>query len=106
MTSAATCRNVIESYLKAMGDDFELTPSDSGCYIVTPFTRPDGEAIELELTVLPNGSARLSDMGDTLSYLYVNGLTLTRTLLDKMRRIARRNRVSLHQGTLMTQGET
>ena len=43
--------------LKAMGDDFELTPSDSGCYIVTPFTRPDGEAIELELTVLPNGCA-------------------------------------------------
>ena len=105
MTSATTCRNVIESYLKAMGDDFELTPSDSGCYIVTPFTRPDGEAIELELTVLPNGSARLSDMGDTLGYLYVNGLTLTRTLLDKMRRIARRNRVSLHQGTLMTQAD-
>ena len=88
-----------------MGDDFELTPSDSGCYIVTPFTRPDGEAIELELTVLPNGSARLSDMGDTLGYLYVNGMTLNSSLLDKARRIARRNRVSLHQGTLMMQAD-
>ena len=66
MTSAKPCRNVIESYLKALSDDFDTAPSEGGCYIVTPFTRPDGEAIELEMTVLPNGSALLSDMGDTL----------------------------------------
>ena len=42
-------------------------------------------------------------MGDTLGYLYVNGMTLTSTVVDKTRRIARRNRVLLHQGALMAQ---
>ena len=105
MTNAVTCHDVIESYLKLMSDDFEVAPSDSGCYVLTPFTRPDGEAIELELTSFPNGSIRLSDMGDTLGYLYVNGLNLTQTVLDKTRRIARRNRVSLHQGALVVEGD-
>ena len=105
MTYAVTCHSVVDRYLKLLSDDFEITPSDSGCYVLTPFTRPDGEAVELELVSLANGSVRLSDMGDTLGYLYVNGLTLTQAVLDKIRRIARRNRVLLRQGVLVIEGD-
>ena len=105
MTNAVTCHSVVDRYLKLMSDDFEITPSGSGCYVLTPFTRPDGEAIELELVSFANDNVRLSDMGDTLGYLYVNGLTLTQAVLDKTRRIARRNRVSLHQGALVIEGD-
>ena len=106
MTSVTNCREIVEGYLQLMSDDFQVTPTDGGCYVVTPFMRPDGEAIELEITTLPNGRVRLSDMGDTLGYLYVNGLTLTRTVVEKTRRIARRNRVSLHQGALVADEDT
>ena len=40
-------------------------------------------------------------MGDTLSYLYVNGLTLTRGVLDKARDIAKSYGVSLERNTLV-----
>ena len=106
MTSTAGCRELVDSYLKLMSDDFEITPSDGGCYVLTPFMRPDGEAIELEMTTLPDGKIRLSDMGDSLGYLYVNGLTLTRTVVEKTRRIAHRNRVSLRQGALVADEDT
>ena len=105
MANAVTCHSVVDRYLKLLSDDVEITPSDSGCYVLTPFTRPDEEAIELELVSFANGSVRFSDMGDTLGYLYVNGLTLTQTVLDKTRNIARRNRVLLRQGALMIEGD-
>ena len=50
--------------------------------LATPFVRPDGEGIEVELIKRPDGIANLSDMGSTISYLYVNGLTLNRSLID------------------------
>ena len=106
MSSVTNCHEIVEGYLQLMSGDFQVTPTDTGCYVVTPFMRPDGEAIELEMTTLPNGRIRLSDMGDTLGYLYVNGLTLTQTVIEKTRRIARRNRVSLHRGALVTEGDT
>ena len=106
MTSDTICDDVVSKYTDFLSGDFEVIPSHDaggGCYLVTPFVRPDGESIELELVLLPNGSARLSDMGDTLGYLYVNGLTLTRSVLDKTRRIARRHRVTLHQSALVVE---
>ncbi|MGH9858083.1 MAG: DUF1828 domain-containing protein, partial [Acidobacteriota bacterium] len=75
---------------------FDTTPSDDGCFITTPFIRSDGEAIELVAELSPDGKIRLSDMGDTLGYLYVNGLTLSRSILENSRRISRRHSVSLY----------
>lgn len=95
------CADVVSRYLTQLSADFEISPSDGGCYISTPFTRPDGEVIEFEIAVLPGGRTRLEDMGDTLGYLYVNGLTLTRSTLDKARNIARGYGVSLERNMLV-----
>ena len=65
----------IGEYLKCLSNSFDLAPPENGCYMLTPFIRPDGEAIGLEITLLPNEDIRVSDLGDTLGYLYVNGLT-------------------------------
>ncbi len=108
MTNSMLCDGVVEKYLDFLSGDFATaaSPNDhNGCYVVTPFVRPDGEAIELELSLLPSGKARLSDMGDTLGYLYVNGLSLTRSVRDKARHIARRHRASLHQSALVIEGD-
>ncbi len=106
MTAATkTCPDIVQRYLNLLADDFEVTPSDRGCYITTPFMRPDGDAIDLELTFFPNGSVRLSDMGDTLGYLDVSGIRLTDSVLDKVRRIARRNGVDMWRGALLIDGD-
>ena len=108
MTSSTLCDDVVARYLDFLSGDFETAPSPDtgrGCYVLTPFVRPDGEAIELELTLLPNGNARLSDMGDTLGYLYVNGLSLTQSVMDKVRSVARRHQISLLQSALVIESE-
>lgn len=108
MTTSPQCDDLVAKYLDFLAGDFEITPlqdAHRGCYVVTPFVRPDGEAVELELMLLPNGKIRLSDMGDTLSYLYVNGLTLTQTTLDQIRLIARRHRIAFGRGYLAVECE-
>ena len=103
MSSANVCAEIVSQYLARLSTDFEVSPSDSGCYVATPFTRPDGEVIEFEIINLPGGRARLADMGDTLGYLYVNGLTLTRGVLDRARDIARGYGVSFERNALLVE---
>ena len=74
-----------------------------GWFLTTPFVRPDGEGIEIELQVLPDGDISITDMGDTLGYLYVNGMTLSRTLIATVRQIAKPHGVSLQRNQLSLQ---
>ena len=106
MNSTFPCDAVVQKYLNTLSADFAVTPSENGCYVLTPFLRPDGEAIELEIVSLPNGAASLDDMGDTLGYLYANGLALTKSVLDKAQRIARRHQVALRQNSLAIESES
>ena len=103
MSATNVCADVVRRYLTQLSAEFEVSPSDGGCYVATPFTRPDGEVIEFEIRALPGGRTRLADMGDTLGYLYVNGLTLTRGVLDKARDIARGYGVSLERNMLLVE---
>ena len=95
MTSVDARRELVPKYLKRLSDDFEILHSDDGCFVVTPFIRPDGEAIELEVESLPNGDVRISDMGYTLGYLFVNGLTLNKSMIDRAKFISKGYGVSL-----------
>ena len=106
MNTTTPCDAVVQNYLATLSADFAVTPSENGCYVLTPFLRPDGESIELEIVSLPNGAARLEDMGDTMGYLYTNGLTLTKPVLDQARRIARKHRVALRQSALVIESES
>ena len=103
MTSDNVCADAVSKYLSMLSKDFSVLPAEGGCYVTTPFTRPDGEAIEFEIATLPSGRTRLADMGDTLGYLYVNGLTLTRGVLEKARDIARGYGVSFERNMLVVE---
>ena len=106
MTRSDVCEELVSNYLERLSGDFETSESDNGCFVVTPFIRPDGESIELEVELLPNGHVRISDMGDTLGYLYVNGLTLSRTVLENTKHIAMRHGVSLQRNDLGVEVES
>lgn len=96
------CGEAIARYLATLTEEFQVVPDGDGCVLVTPFVRPDGEGIEIELTILENGAASLSDMGSTMSYLYVNGLTLSRSLMDQAKSIARGHGVQIQRNALTT----
>ncbi len=57
--------------------------------------------IEIALIPQPSGAIRLSDMGDTLGYLFVNGLTATQSLTQTVRNLSRRLGVSLQRHELL-----
>ena len=105
MTNTDLCANVISKYTEGLAVDFEATPSDDGCFLLTPFYRPDGEGIELEVEILPGGNIKISDMGDTLGYLFVNGLTLSRTLIGRAKSISMGYGVSLQRDSLIIETE-
>ena len=105
MTSPDVCAQVVQSYLTHLESDFKSIESDFGCVIVTPFTRPDGEYIEIAIEPLPHDRVRLTDMGDTLGYLYVNGMTLSPSLVDSVRHISQPYRVTLDGSAFVVQAE-
>ncbi len=86
------CDPVIDEYLHALKSEFAIIQGDDECRLVTPYYRPDGDAIEVILRDLGNGQLRLSDAGGTLDYLFLSGLNLdkNKTLYDEALQIARR----------------
>jgi len=85
------CSEVVESYMTTLQDGFEAVDvAVDRCLLVTPFMRPDGEMIQIEVQTLPDGALRLSDAGDSVAYLHVNGLSVTRGVQDDARKLARR----------------
>jgi len=105
MTTADLCEGVVGAYLKELQKEFAITTVGHGCSIVTPFIRPDGEALEIMVELLAPGRFRLTDTGDTLGYLYTNGLTLSRSVLDSAKGICRRFGTSLEGAALVIQLE-
>ena len=97
MVSQQSCEQLVSRYIDHLQGNFATRPTDEGCLIVTPFIRPDGEFVELTAEILDsNGDVQLSDMGDTIGYLYVNGLTLSRTVMGEARDICRQFDVRLN----------
>jgi hypothetical protein len=73
------CAQAISSYIEALRASFEVIPTDKGCVVVTPFLRSDNECIELEFIVQPEGKLLITDNSDTINYLFVHGLNVSRS---------------------------
>lgn len=103
MTGLNACDAVVTSYLQELRGLFNVISAEDRCVITTPFVRPDGEAIELSVELTPAGPMRVGDMGDTLGYLHVNGLTLTRSVVDTASYLSRTFGASLIRGQIVSQ---
>lgn len=64
-------------------------------FIETPFARADGHHLELEVCHLGNGLVRLSDGGETLDELWMQGGALSSEELSAIEDLARCFRVKL-----------
>ena len=101
MIQTNVCSDIVNLYLKKLGGEFKTIRSDDGCFLMTPFYRPDGEGVELEIETMSDGNVLIHDMGDTLGYLFVNGLTLSRPMIDRAKRISMAYGVSVESSTLV-----
>lgn len=97
--------NIVDLYLERLKTKCKSTPSDNGYFFVTPFYKPDGEGIELEINPLSDGKVLIHDMGDTLGYLFVNGLTLNPSMIDRAKRMCRRYGVSIENSILVVEAD-
>lgn len=96
------CTSIVEAYLRHLGASFKVIPSGDGCRLITPNLRPDGEAVEVVVSMLRNGRIRLTDEFTTVDYLFVNGLRIEENdkLGDKAALIATKHGVSLRDSEL------
>lgn len=81
------CSRIIRDYLDTLNDRFTVVSHDRFCAIVTPFTKPDGEQIEVLLEEIDQG-VKLTDGSATADYLFVNGLNLNRRNREQIAAIA------------------
>lgn len=66
----ATLPDVTSAYAAYLCDETAMMSEGALQHIVTPHIRPDGECIELEVTALGDGRFRISDMVQSIAYLW------------------------------------
>ena len=102
MTQSIDCARIVNQYSESISTGLEVEPIEDGCVVISPFVRPDGDYFEVIAEMpLPN-VVRLTDLGETMSYLHSSGMTLSRQVMRDVRRIAQRFEVSVEVNELVT----
>ena len=72
-----TCRDLLALLQKEVREQFSVEAVDEGCLIRTPYLFPDNDPIEIVVKrVGEGGRVRLSDAGETLGLLFLQGVDL------------------------------
>ena len=71
-----SCKDYIEKYLRYLSHEFTVEKTDRGCIIYTPFIGYNGDPYYVYVEDLGGGNIRLTDAGDTFSYLEAFDLEL------------------------------
>jgi len=69
------CELLLNNYIQWLKDDFKCYPIEKGCHIVTPFLRPDNDAIELYIYESSN-RYKITDEGSTFEFLFLHGIDI------------------------------
>ena len=70
------CEILINDYIQFLKKDFKCRPYEKGCHIVTPFFRPDNDAIELYIYKDSSNRYKITDEGSTFEYLFLHGIDI------------------------------
>jgi hypothetical protein len=95
------CNVVVEKLIESLEAEFETRPLRDGCAITTPFLYPDFASIEMYLEPVGN-DLLLTDEGETLNMLFVNGLTIEKNkdLYKEAKQIARSRGAQLQNSAI------
>lgn len=64
-----TCESIVNDHLKYIGENFSCHPVDDRLWIVSPYSYPDGDLLEIAVADAEPGQLRVSDLGETLRHL-------------------------------------
>ena len=98
-----SCEAITRQYIEALSGDLKVEPYGRGCIITTPFMRADGDFVELMAELGQSGTIRLTDMGESLAFLHLHGLSLSKRILGDVRRISGRYGVNLNINELVVE---
>lgn len=103
MITTSVCEKAVEQLIASVRSGFETYPADGGCVIATPFAYPDLASIEIYVREQGDQYV-LSDEGETLNMLFVNGLSIEAggTLVEEAKRVARSHGVTLDDSVVVT----
>ncbi len=100
--STPACSTVINEYLKDLGGRFSCHDEDGHLWVVSPFSYPDSDLVEINVGILRSGEVRVSDLGETLRHLSdlgfdPRGTDTGRYLLSE---IAKQHEIDLDRGMI------
>ncbi len=72
------CQDVVDSYIKYLGDSFTCEEKEDGFIVYTPFIGLDGDPVSFYIREIAPGKLLLTDMGETLFYLEMFGIDVSR----------------------------
>lgn len=98
------CEMVSAGLMGFLQAGFAIYPGEEGCVVVTPFELPDMASLEFTIE-RSEGGYLLTDGGQTLAELFVNGLTVEGhpELTQEVRRIARVHGIGFDASALSVQ---
>jgi hypothetical protein len=101
MTSLS-CNTVINAYLKDLGKRFSYHEEGGQLWIVSPFSYPDNDLVELNVRPLRSGQVQISDLGETLRHLANLGFNPRETETGKqlLSEIAKQHQIDLDRGMI------
>lgn len=106
MMSSSYCTEIVRNYAAAISDQISVESNRHGCVILTPFLLPDGDFIEVAAESGVDGVVRLTDMGETIAFLHSSGLSISRRVLNDIRRVSHRYGVDLSINELVIGAQT
>jgi hypothetical protein len=73
------CKRLVEDYVRSLQGSFRVQETEHGCIIVTPFMRRDNDLIEIGVEPMPDGRLLLTDYGETIAFLNLSGVNVSRS---------------------------
>ncbi|MEX0800243.1 MAG: DUF1828 domain-containing protein [Dehalococcoidia bacterium] len=102
-----SCREVTQRFVAELDSGFHCESLDGKLRIVTPYPFPDNDLIEVFVEELSSERVRVTDLGETLRFLFNEGLDTgeTRKRRETASNIAAGSGVELIRGQLVKEGD-
>ncbi len=101
--SQLTCAELVRGYLHHLGEHFSCREQRDRVWIVSPYSYPDGDLVEVSVKEVRPGEAAVTDLGETLRHLANLGFDprATRKGSYLLEEILKQHRVEVERGMLV-----
>lgn len=95
-------KGIIFGWLAFLNGETEWEKKDGDVIISFPFTTPDGHFVEISIHQLQSNYLRLSDMENTLSELFLQGMDINSDTRNIINEIITQNKLKIEDDEIFT----